>query len=182
MSKESDKVIIKMVLAGDIESFAELVERYQRDVIKVVSAMLFCRQESEDLVQKTFLRAYEKLEQFDIERDFSLWIKEIARNTVRMHVRKGKSVEKHLDAYRQWVLDKSNGNNDELGFRSLALKDCQSQLTERNQQLLKLRYQERMSMAEIADYLGRSSDAITKAVSRIRSELRLCINRKLMDQ
>ncbi|MGQ9662057.1 MAG: sigma factor [Kiritimatiellia bacterium] len=63
MESEID-FIVRRVLAGDIESYAEIVWRYQRNVMRVVAAMLFDRQESEDLIQKVFIRAYERLDQF----------------------------------------------------------------------------------------------------------------------
>ena len=175
----TENEIIKKVLAGDIEHYGLLVDRYQRDVIRIVSAMLFCRQESEDLVQKSFVIAYEKLDRFDPDRDFGLWLKGITRNTVRMHVRKGKTTEKHLDDYRDWVVENHMTDDQQINARNDALARCRSKLSEQQQMILKLRYHDRLSMSEIAQELDRSKDAVTKALSRLRADLKLCINRRM---
>ena len=91
-----DASIIKRVLAGDIESFGLLIDRYQNDVVMIVSAMLFSRQESDDIIQNVFIEAFDKLDRFDTNREFSKWIKGITRNLVKMHLRKLAKQEKFI--------------------------------------------------------------------------------------
>lgn len=73
--------IITAVCAGDIDQYAELVEKYQAGLILHCERMTGDRDEAEDIAQKAFLKAYQKLETFDVERArFSTWLYKIATN------------------------------------------------------------------------------------------------------
>ncbi|RYD67895.1 MAG: RNA polymerase sigma factor, partial [Verrucomicrobiaceae bacterium] len=76
---ETDAIVLQ-VMSGHREAFGELVERYQVDVWRVLVAVLNDGAVTEDLVQQTFVNAFEHLDQYQPGRDFGLWIKTIARN------------------------------------------------------------------------------------------------------
>src|SRR5262245_46979243 len=63
--------VVGRVLGGETEAFAEIVRRHQRDVWKVAAAMLGDRVGTENLVQQTFINAYERLEQYERGRDMA---------------------------------------------------------------------------------------------------------------
>ena len=77
------EALIGRVLAGDTETFAALVRRHEGEVWKVAAAMLGDRAATANLVQQTFVNAYERLEQYRPGHDFTRWLKGIARNLVR---------------------------------------------------------------------------------------------------
>src|SRR6516164_6917385 len=80
--------IVDRVLRGEIDAYETIVRAYQREVWKVVTAMLFDARGAEDLVQRSFISAYQHLHQFQPGRDFGAWLKEIARNQVRQELRR----------------------------------------------------------------------------------------------
>lgn len=82
MSKQekSDIELVQLVLAGEVELFAELVERYEKLVFSFLLSRLNEMQEVEDIVQDTFVRAFRHLATFDCERKFAAWLVTIARN------------------------------------------------------------------------------------------------------
>ncbi len=75
-----DACLVEKVLAGEIEFFSYLVERYEKLVFSVLLTRLQNLQEVEDIVQETFIKAFRHLETFDCERKFSAWLLTIARN------------------------------------------------------------------------------------------------------
>lgn len=179
--KASDiDLTVRRVLAGDTDCYAEIVRTYQKDVTKIVAAMLFDRPESEDLVQQVFITAFERLDQFKRGRDLGPWLKQIARNTVRMHARRNKSRQRHLQLYREWLA--ASYEDDDAWQRQedrlAAMQKCLAGLPERSRRLVELRYGQAMSMARIGELLDRSVDAVTKALSRIREGLRNCITER----
>ena len=178
-----DNRIIVNVLAGDIEEFSALVRKYNREVVKVVSSMLFSYQEMEDLVQKVFVDAYDKLDRFEANRDFGKWIKGIARNTVRMHLRSNKTLEKHKSLYREWAFTQleSDDNFEIFDKKSNALKNCFKEISDSNKAIVDLKYKKLLTLDAIAEKLGRSLEAVTKALSRTRAELRTCIRRRITE-
>lgn len=173
---------IRRVLAGDTDCYAEIVRAYQKEVTKVVAAMLFDRHESEDLVQQVFIAAYERLDRFELGRDMGPWLKEIARNTVRMHIRRRKSHHRHVQFYRDWVV--ASYEDDEAYSRQearlTAMQECLAGLPEKSRRLVELRFGHRMSMVGIGEEVGRSIEAVTKALSRIREGLRNCITERIV--
>ncbi len=73
--------IIVAIRAGDTEQYAELIERYQAGLLIHLDRMLNDRMEAEDITQQAFIRAYEKLDDFDEQRArFSTWLYKIAKN------------------------------------------------------------------------------------------------------
>jgi RNA polymerase sigma-70 factor (ECF subfamily) len=181
MMQTNVDLTVRRVLAGDTDSYAEIVRLYQKDVTKVVAAMLFDRQESEDLVQQVFVRAFEHLDQFQLGRDMRLWLKGIARNTVRMHLRERKTAQKHLQVYREWLErhQEDNVSDDLLEQRRRALLECLAGLPEGSRRIMSMRYQEAMAIGTISRTVGKSIDAVTKSLSRIREALRDCIRERV---
>ena len=77
---ENEQNLVTRILAGDQESFAELVEVYQRSVYNLTYRMLGDAREAEDAAQEAFLRAYQHLDRYDADRPFKTWLLSIASN------------------------------------------------------------------------------------------------------
>ncbi|HZD95322.1 MAG TPA: sigma-70 family RNA polymerase sigma factor [Candidatus Sulfotelmatobacter sp.] len=76
----NDAAVVAQVLAGDRDAFRVLVERHSRSIFRVVYRMTGNQQDSEELVQETFLRAYKSLARFELRANFSTWLYRIAVN------------------------------------------------------------------------------------------------------
>ncbi|MBU1105428.1 MAG: sigma-70 family RNA polymerase sigma factor [Candidatus Riflebacteria bacterium] len=91
--ERTDVELIQAVLAGEFETFAELVERYEKLVFSFLLTRLNDLQEVEDIVQETFIKAFRHLASFDCERRFAAWLLTISRNLLIDSRRKaGRSV------------------------------------------------------------------------------------------
>jgi RNA polymerase sigma-70 factor (ECF subfamily) len=77
---------IKRLQQGDIKGLEVLVHRYQRQALR--TAFLISRDAalSEDIVQAAFLRAYERIHQFDVSRSFGPWFLRSVANDALMAV------------------------------------------------------------------------------------------------
>ena len=80
MTAPTDRDLILHARRGDAEAYGELVTRYQTSVFNVCYRILHEHGEAEDLAQESFMRAYDRLSTFDIEREFGPWIRRIAAN------------------------------------------------------------------------------------------------------
>ena len=91
--EQTDEQLVKLVLSGDRDSFAVLVDRYKRGITNFIGASVRTPSDVADLAQETFLRAYAHLGTFNpgLGR-FSTWIYHIARNVVRTFL--GKSLRR----------------------------------------------------------------------------------------
>jgi len=80
MDDSPDRDLILRARRGETEAFGELVCRTQLAVFNVCYRLLGERREAEDLAQEAFMRAYTRLDSFDLERPFLPWIRRVAAN------------------------------------------------------------------------------------------------------
>jgi RNA polymerase sigma-70 factor (ECF subfamily) len=86
--------IINAVCGGEINQYADLVERYHIGLTIYCERLLKDRDDAEDIVQKSFIKAYEKLPLFDPEKArFSTWLYKIAYNEAIDYLRKTKRIK-----------------------------------------------------------------------------------------
>src|SRR5215213_1478215 len=76
---------------GDTAAFGELTERYQRNIFRLAQNITQNSEDAEDVLQETFMKAYEHLPDFEGQSKFYTWIVRIAVNEALMKLRKRKS-------------------------------------------------------------------------------------------
>jgi RNA polymerase sigma-70 factor (ECF subfamily) len=76
----SDARLVDAVRRGDRDAFGELVQRYERRLLGVIRRFVDRPEAAEDLAQETFLRVYQRLDQFDPSRRFGPWLFQIGVN------------------------------------------------------------------------------------------------------
>ena len=179
-ASETDSVV-QRVLGGDVDGYEAIVRAYQQEVWKVVCAMLFDRQRTEDLVQQTFISAYRHLHRYQRGQDFGVWLKEIARNEVRQELRRQSREDRRLELYQTRVLQTYDAPLAATRQEHLeeALRDCTRNLPPSSAQVVELRYQAGLSFGEIAARIGRTVEATRQHLARIRVSLRECIEKHL---
>jgi len=98
----SDEEIVKLVCSGKIQEFSEIVERYQRKLLRYVRFIINGTTDSEDIVQDTFIRAYQNLQGFNQKLKFSSWIYRIAHNQAVNYIRKKRPVYFNRDDWQKY--------------------------------------------------------------------------------
>ena len=83
-----DQQAIRAVLAGDRESFRQLVDRHSGSVFNLAYRMTGNAADAEDLTQESFLQAFARLQDFRPGARFHPWIYTIALNLCRSHLRR----------------------------------------------------------------------------------------------
>jgi RNA polymerase sigma-70 factor (ECF subfamily) len=76
----SDAGAVALARNGDSQAFRALVERHSRSLFRLAYRMTGNREDAEDVVQETFLRAYRQLHRFESRANFSTWLYRIAVN------------------------------------------------------------------------------------------------------
>ena len=89
-SAGSDARLVEDVRRGNGEAFGNLVRRYEMRLMSVILRFVKDRELARDLSQETFMRAYERLDQFDPARRFGPWLFRIGVNLTLDHLRKRK--------------------------------------------------------------------------------------------
>ena len=81
--KTREEALLTAFRGGDAAAFDGLIELYSAKLYKVAYALLGSRQDAEEVVQDTFLRAYRALGAFRGESSLETWLHRIALNLAR---------------------------------------------------------------------------------------------------
>lgn len=79
-AETSDARAVERTLTGERDAYRVLVERHSRNVFRMAYRMTGNKQDAEEVVQEAFLRAYQKLKQFEGQSNFGTWVYRIAAN------------------------------------------------------------------------------------------------------
>src|SRR5215472_6304745 len=96
----TDAAVVAQVLAGDRDAFRVLVDRHGRTLYRVAYRMTGSQEDSEEIVQETFLRAYKALERFEMRANFGTWIYRIAVNRTLDFLSMKKTQMQNKDHYQ----------------------------------------------------------------------------------
>jgi RNA polymerase sigma-70 factor (ECF subfamily) len=168
----SDARLVEMARRGDSEAFGDLVLRYERRLIRVIMRFVHDQELARDLAQETFLRVYERLDQFDPSRRFGPWLFRIGVNLTLDHLRRRKR-------RGRWSLftDVSRENSPDPQVpdprRSIDLKQevqaVLEEMPETYRSVLVLRDLENFSTSEIAAILDRKEATIRWRLAEARN-------------
>lgn len=89
--------LIHKALHGDEESYAKLLHRYKHGIFKMIYQMIKNKEETEDIVQETFIKAFNSLDSYNSKYAFSTWLYKIAYNHCIDKLRKKKLKTQSLD-------------------------------------------------------------------------------------
>src|ERR1035438_3705619 len=80
--------LVARVREGDVSAYDALVRKYERQLFRIAQHITQNREDAEDVMQDAFLKAYEKLDQFQGNSKFYTWLVRIAVNESLMRLRK----------------------------------------------------------------------------------------------
>jgi RNA polymerase sigma-70 factor (ECF subfamily) len=164
----------------DDSAFMERWVACQSRLYRFVATLVPGRADAEDLFQKTCLSAWEGRAGYDPGRDLFLWLCGIARNHVRHFYRSRRSAPVALapDVVEQ-LADLRISEDARAEERQKALDDCLGRLSPADRGILGDYYGGRESVRELAARLGRGTEALFKALQRLRTALHDCVNARL---
>ena len=153
MTAPTDRDLIQRARRGANDAFGELVTRYQTGVFNVCYRMLHERGEAEDLTQETFMRAYDRLHTFDLEREFGPWIRRVAANLCLNHL-EAQKVTAPLDEERDADESQRPEKQVEVKERSAQVHTALASLPPHYRAVVELRHYQELSYDEIAAELN----------------------------
>jgi len=168
---------------GDRAAFNDLVTRYSRKIYRLAQHITQNQEDAEDVLQETFLKAFEHLPDFHGQSKFYTWIVRIAVNESLMKLRKRKSdrtvpLDEPLDTGEDTVVreiavwdedPEQKYSREELGQ---ILDDAVQGLRPAFRTVFVLRDIEELSTEETAEALGISVPAVKSRLLRARLQLR----------
>lgn len=173
-TSDDERDLVRALRRGDAAALAAFCARYLDQVYGFIYHRLAGDQQtSEDIAQETLLAALEGLERYDGRAALSTWLCGIARHKLADHWRRRQRLEQaRLELYRLPDLTAEPTERlerDEL--RRLVLSTLRD-LPPHYQQVLTLKYLDRLSGRQLAEHLGLSEDAAESLLARARNAFR----------
>lgn len=178
----ADDELVTRAQDNDEAAFAELMRRTSAASMRLAMSILRDRQEAEDELQNSYLKAWRHVGQFQRESKFSSWVSRIVFNQCLMRLRKLRAAQfVYLDGPgaeegMSYPDLPDQGETPEAALGSSELSEVLSREIRRLPPLLRsvliLRDVENLSSAEAADRLGISAPAVKSRLLRARQELR----------
>ena len=94
MTKDEDLKQVQRCLSGHIQAFETLVDKYQKPIYNIVYRMCHDVEDTRDITQSIFIKAYQKLDTFNPKFRFFSWLYRIAINETLNYLEKNKRMEK----------------------------------------------------------------------------------------
>src|SRR5713226_5276049 len=171
----SDAELVELVLAGDQDTFALLVERYKDAVQNLAYRMLSNVTEAEDVTQEVFVRAYTQLATYKPAHKFSTWLLSIASHLAIDQLRRRRFLALPLEAvpFLEWVADLGAGPEQSAleGEQQDEIQSYLRRLPSKYRAVIVLRYWYDLSYDEIALALNLTAALVKARLHRARELL-----------
>ena len=170
-SQAADGEIVRAVLAGDRERYAQLVERYRDRYARYATRMLGSVDAAEDAVQDAFVRAFDQLAQCKEPDKFIGWFFLILRNRCFAERRRNRTSTSLEAADDVAAVDRADGGAETAEQRR-ALQHALLELTPDQREVFVLKHVEGLSYGEIAERLSTSIPSLKMRMHRAYDKLR----------
>lgn len=175
MNKTSEQYYIQKVKAGQADVFRFLVERHKTVVYNIVLQITRSKEDAEELAQDTFLKAYQSINSFKGDSEFSTWLYRIAYNLAISKIRKKKLPISNIDdgditdfeVKQIYENFESFGNTD----REKYLKQAIDHLSPEDSLIIRLFYLNGHSIDDISELTEMGKSNIKVRLHRARKKM-----------
>lgn len=183
MQQQGEQELIRRIVNGETDLYAILARRYGRVVYTLVSRVVGCPEDAEELAQDVFLKAFRNLHRFDGRSSFPTWLFRIAYNAAISETRRRKREWACIDQARLANLPDSDADRieDREGKKEYldALARAVGELEPEERALVTLFYYEEYSVSECAGITGMTESNVKVRLHRIRKKLYILVNSQL---
>jgi RNA polymerase sigma-70 factor, ECF subfamily len=182
-----DARLIRAAQQGNTAAFEQLVQRYDRAILRLTVHLTGSEDEGQDIYQEAFLRAYIHLARFRFECSFYTWIYRIATNLCLDHLRRRRARAYELtityspDGQEQNLLDNMPDHSvtasPERGLARRVLREhivrALSTLSPRERMIFELKHYHGLQLRSVAAVLNTTEGTVKNTLFRATHKLRL---------
>ena len=169
----TDKDLVIKCLNGSEKDFEKLIERYSKKLYLFIYYRTENNEDTEDIIQETFLKVYRNLSSYDPKWNFSTWIYTIAARTASSHFRY-ENVRKREPMIQ---LNPAATPEEEIMKNDISsIWKAAGKLSKAKFEIIRLRYGDGLSIKEIGKITGKSSVNIRVLIFRAKNELIRILN------
>ena len=162
------------------EQFVALFIQNEAAIHSFVLTLIPSLQDSEEIVQEASMTMWRRFEQYQPGTSFRNWAFQIAKYTTFNYVRK-QSRDRHRFSEKMMELLASHAESSQEvnESRRRALEHCITKLPDRDRHVLAGCYREGSTIKAFAESDGRTANAVTKHLNRIRRTLSKCVRQSV---
>ncbi|SRR6056297_802280 len=188
MSEESEFEefqLVEKILAGKRDLYSVLVERYSSMVFHVVRRFEKDSDEAEELAQQIFVKAYERLDQFNKKSKFSTWLYTVAMNHCRDYAKNIRRDNRRFSEMESDFIDMNLTDQQtphlklEFSEWGKLLKKSLLELSDDYSLPFLMKYRDGMSYKAMSEKTGVTISALKVRVHRARKELKSRLENKV---
>ncbi len=168
---------VNAVRAGDVQAYATIVARFQGSLMTLCAAILQDRQAADELAQDVFVKAYQRLDTFDVQQPMKPWLVKIAYRLAQQQWRKQAREVTRQEAAAT-ILQQNRGDSipgDRLvaDEQSEMLWQVVRALPMAQRTAVVLYYRENLTVKQVAGAMGVSSGTVKTHLFRARTQIRV---------
>ena len=175
----SDTDLIVRILAGEKKLYAEIVRRHNQRLYKVGMSIINDDAEVEDVMQVTYIKAYENLGKFAFKSAFSTWLTKILINECLLRLKQRKKSTNVSDDTMENYLNQQSNTEIQTPYMKIlnvelktVLEKAILDLPEKYRTVFIMREMENMSVAETQECLDISEANVKVRLNRAKSLLK----------
>lgn len=189
-----ERELIARMRAGDFEAFSELVDDHKDKLFTLVHRLVGNKENAEDIIQETFLKAIDNIGQFRGESSFGTWLYAIALNLTRAHFAMLKETDLlPIEGYISLGEETHEGHSQLLDWQDphkvLEIKEIResvnsalSKLPIKYREAFLLRYYNEFSVKEVAKLICESEASTKSRILRARLAMRDYLSKAFEDR
>jgi len=168
-----ENIIIKNILDGNANEFAFFINKYQLMAYNCAFKIVKNNEDAEEIVQDSFLKAYNKLFKFDFQKKFSTWLYTIVYNTSISKVRIKSVIQYDIEEISE---SKLNNIKTELVLleakeKKQYINEAIDNLNEIDALIISLYYLEEQSLSEISEITNMKTNTVKVKLHRAREKM-----------
>lgn len=181
-----ENLYLQKVLEGDISKFSYFIEKYKDMAFSIAFRIINNREDAEEIVQDSFLRAFKSLKKFRFDSKFSTWFYRIVVNNSLSKLKREKQDTRNID------IDKVSDSiieNVESVYKGLIQADQQkfinyalNELCIEDRLLLTLYYLNENSIEEISEITNISQETLKMKIHRARKKMYIVLEERLKSE
>lgn len=168
--RPSDSELVRRVLAGEVQLFGVLVQRYRAEFARYATVLVGDPDSAADAMQEAFVRAFRSLASCRDVGRVKAWFFRILTNQCHDH-RARRRREASLQGQDPPARERSDADLTRAELRA-AIEEALARLTPEQREAFVLRHVEEKSYEEMSKLLGAGVDALKMRVYRARDALR----------
>lgn len=173
-SQLTDEQLVEKIREKDKELYSEIIKRYQVKLSHYLRKFIYDLDELEDVLQVVFIKCYQNLFGFNVDKKFSSWIYRIAHNEAINHIKKNSKGQIALEDVEYKIIDEKINLHDEVDkiFLKKEVEEYLSEIKLKYREPLILFYFEQKSYEEISDILRIPKNTVGTLISRGKQMLK----------